>query len=74
MLCSAWQKLEWPKHVLKTCCRSKPFQQDQLYEDRSLGTGVKRRKTANNIDDSIYRPPVKDIKGLLKNINIEITV
>jgi hypothetical protein len=40
-------------NMLKTCYRSKPFQQDQLYEEWSLGTGVMRgRKTANNIDDS----------------------
>jgi hypothetical protein len=32
--------------------RSTPFEQDQLYEERPLGTGVIRgRKIANNIDD-----------------------
>jgi hypothetical protein len=61
MLYLAWQRPKWPKLVLKTRYRSIPFQQEQLYEDRSFGTGVIRgRKTANNI-------AVKDIKGLLIN-------
>jgi hypothetical protein len=48
------QRPQWPEMVIKARYRSIPFQQDQLYKDRALRTGViGGRKTANNIDDSI---------------------
>jgi hypothetical protein len=41
-------------HNGQNLCCSIPFEQDQLYEDRPLGTGVTRgRKTTNNINDAI---------------------